>query len=202
LSGDDAISGWRLRGIRDTSLKIWMARPYSLRPHFDKKRNKWHLNLPPKVSPSGKRERRYFVHHHEALAEANRIRTIFRDYGRSIKMLPTNRLIESIEVWDLLDQLAGRGVSASPGALRRIVLAEVNKRKAREKSITLNALFDSYIDKLRRMNRSEGYIKQYRWLRGYMDFWLETKISDITPGNIKFSLQKLPAGISIRTSDF
>jgi hypothetical protein len=127
---------------------------------------------------------------------------IFRDYGRSIKMLPTNRLIESIEVWDLLDQLAGRGVSASPGALRRIVLAEVNKRKAREKSITLNALFDSYIDKLRRMNRSEGYIKQYRWLRGYMDFWLETKISDITPGNIKFSLQKLPAGISIRTSDF
>jgi hypothetical protein len=98
--------------------------------------------------------------------------------------------------------LAGRGVSASPGALRRIVLAEVNKRKAREKSITLNALFDSYIDKLRRMNRSEGYIKQYRWLRGYMDFWLETKISDITPGNIKFSLQKLPAGISIRTSDF
>jgi hypothetical protein len=27
-----------------------------------------------------------------------------------------------------------------------------------------------------------------------MDFWLETKVSELTPGNIKFALQKLPAG--------
>jgi site-specific recombinase XerD len=27
-----------------------------------------------------------------------------------------------------------------------------------------------------------------------MDFWLETKVSDITPGNIRFSLGKLPSG--------
>jgi integrase len=169
-----------------------MSKPYRLQPHFDKKRNRWHLNLPAKISPSGRRERHYFEKHSDALAEANKIRQVFHDYGRSIKMLPANRLLESIEVWDLLDEAAG--VSVSSGTLRRIVIAEVNKRKAREKSITLNALFDDYLAKLKKINRSEGYMKQFRWLRGFMDFWLETKVSDLTPGNIKFSLQKLPSG--------
>jgi hypothetical protein len=72
-----------------------MARPYLLKPHFSKRHNKWMLNLPPKVSPSGKREHRFFTHHHEALAEANRIRMVFRDYGRSIKMLPANRPLKN-----------------------------------------------------------------------------------------------------------
>jgi site-specific recombinase XerC len=168
-----------------------MSKPYQLIPRPTKD-NKWRLNIPPAISPSGKRERHFFKHHHEALAEANKIRMVLRDYGRSIKMLPANRLIEAIEAWDLLDELAA-GVSVS-GSLRRIVLAEVQKQKARQQSIILSALFDDYIAKLQQTNRSAKYIKNYRWLKGYMDFWLETKVSDITPGNIKFSLQKLPSG--------
>ena len=150
------------------------------------------LNLPPKISPSGKRERRFFIHHHEALAEANRIRDVFRDYGRSIRMLPANRLVESIECWDLLD--AAARVSVSAGTLRRIVIAELNKRKARDKSITFAALFDDYVAKLKKTGRSDGYLKQYRWCKSYLEFWHDTKVSDITPGNIKFSFSRLPSG--------
>ena len=37
-----------------------MSKPYLLKPTKDKKRNAWRLNIPGTISPSGKRERRYF----------------------------------------------------------------------------------------------------------------------------------------------
>jgi hypothetical protein len=141
-----------------------MARPYSLKPTFDHKLGKWRLNLPGTISPSGKRERNYFEHHHEALAEANKIRTVRRRFGSSSNMLPANRHNEAVECWKLLDELYG--TEAPWGSLRRIVIAEVNKRKAHEKSITLSALFDDYLAKLKKTGRSENYLKQFKWLRG------------------------------------
>ena len=171
-----------------------MSKPYLLQPHLDKKRNAWRLNIPGTISPSGKRERRLFKHHHEALAEANKYRKVIRDFGSSMKMLPADRLLQSIACWDLLDELAGGPGSAKIESLKRIVSAEFRKQKARDKSITLAALLDDYISKLKLKQRSDGYIKQFSWLRGIMDFWLETKVSDLTPGNIRMSLQKLPSG--------
>ena len=85
-------------------------------------------------------------------------------------------------------------MSASSGALRPNRLGASPKQKAREKSTTLSALFDGLPGQAQTDRRSENYVKQFRWLRGYLDFWLETKVSDLTPGNIKFSLQKLPSG--------
>ena len=169
-----------------------MSKPFLLKPTWDKKHNKWRLDFPPDISPSGKRERRWYKQHHEALAVRNKLLKVRRELGSSFEMLPHNRLIESIEVWKALDELSGG--DAPSGSLRRIVLREAKAIKDREKSITLSALFDDYLAKLRRTDRSENYLKQFRWLRGYLDFWLETKVSDITPGNIKMSLQKLPSG--------
>lgn len=168
-----------------------MARPYLLKPTYSQKLG-WKLNIPASISASGKRERKYFEHHHEALAEAEKIRTVRRDYGSSFNMLPANRHNEAVECWKLLDGFYGG--EAPWGSLRRIVIAEVNRRKAQAKSITLSALFDDYLAKLKKTGRSENYLKQFKWLRGYMDMWTDTKVSDITPGNIKFSLQKLPSG--------
>ena len=127
------------------------------KPTFDRKLGKWRLNVPGTISASGRRERSYFEHHHEALAEANKIRKVRRDYGSSFNMLPANRHNEAVECWKLLDKLYGR--EAPWGSLRRIVIAEVNKRKAREKSITFAALLDSYVEKLKRTGRSENYLK-------------------------------------------
>jgi integrase len=169
-----------------------MSKPYLLKPTFSKKHNKWRLNLPAAISPSGKRERHLYEKHHEALAEANKIRKIFHDFGRSINMLPANRLVEAIECFEKLDEALGG--DAPSGSLRRIVLRECKAIKEREKSITLSALFDDYLAKLRRTNRSENYVKQFGWLKAHLDFWLETKVSDLKPGNFKFSLQKLPSG--------
>ena len=169
-----------------------MARPYSLKPIYDKKLKKYRLSVPGTISSAGKRERKYFEHHHEALAEANKIRTVRREFGSSFNMLPANRHIEAVECWKLLDKLYGG--EAPWGSLRRVVIAEVNQRKAREKSITFAALLDSYVEKLKRTGRSENYLKQFRWLRGYMDTFADTKVSDITPGNIGYCLKKLRSG--------
>ena len=169
-----------------------MSKPYLLKPVLDKKRNKWRLDLPPAVSPSGKRERHLFEHHWQALAEANRIKQTFRDFGRSVRMLPASRLLEAIECWQKLDEVfAGE---ASAGSLRKIVLRVVKAIQEREKSITLSALIDDYLEKLRRSHRSQNYLKQFGNLKRHLDFWLETKVSEITPGNIKFSLGKFPSG--------
>ncbi len=56
--------------------------------------------------------------------------------------------------------------------------------KKREKSITLSALIEDYIQKLHRSHRSQNYLKQFGNLKRHMDFWLETKVSGITPGII------------------
>jgi site-specific recombinase XerC len=169
-----------------------LSKPYLLKPTFDHKHGKWRLNLPAVISPSGKRERHLFKKHHEALAEANRLRKTFHDFGKSMKMLPANRLIEAIECWQQVDEAFAQ--EAPPGALRKIVRKEVQAIQEREKSVTLGELLDNYLAKLKRAHRSENYLKQFRWLKGYLDFWLETKVSDLTPGNIRFSLQKLPSG--------
>ena len=56
------------------TMPLAMSKPYLLKPTFDRKRNKWRLNLPAQISPSGKRERHLFKGYTEALAEANKIR--------------------------------------------------------------------------------------------------------------------------------
>ena len=169
-----------------------MSKPYRLQPVLDKKRRKWRLDLPPQVSPSGKRERHLFTRHSEALAEANRIREIVLDYGRSARALPRDRRIEAIQCWEKLDEVFPP--KASAGSLREIVWREAKAIQEREKSITLSALLKDYREKLRRSDRSESYLKQFGNLERHMDFWLETKVSEITPGNIKFSLGKFPSG--------
>jgi site-specific recombinase XerC len=172
--------------------RIGMAKPYALKPVLDHKRQKWRLDLPPQVSPSGRRERHLFKSHHEALAEANRIKGIFRDFGRSVRMLPAGRLIESIEAWQKLDEVLGG--EAVPGSLRQIVLRECKAIQEREKSVTLAQLLEDYTQKLQRSQRSASYLKQFGNLKRHMDFWLDTKVSAITSGNIKFSLGKFPSG--------
>ena len=107
-------------------------------------------------------------------------------------MLPANRLIESIECWDKLDEVFNG--NAPIGSLRRIILRECKAIKDRDKSITLAALFDDYLAKLKRINRSANYMKQFRWLRGYMDTFADTKVSDLKDGNIKYSFRNLPSG--------
>ena len=140
-----------------------------------------------------KRERHLFEKHHQALAEANRLRKTFDDFGKSMKMLPANRLIEAIECWDLLDKSAS-GRSVSPGSLRNIVLREIKAQKERSRSVSLNFLFDEYLQKLQRDSRSEHYRKAFKWCRGYFREVLEGPVSDLKSTEIAEALADLSSG--------
>jgi len=83
---------------------------------------------------------------------------------------------------------------APPGSLRRITIKEVKARTERERSISLNALFDDYIAKLQRNHRSAFYIKQFSWLRGYFKEFLEEKVSDLKPSDLNYALEPLSSG--------
>jgi hypothetical protein len=174
-----------------------MAR-YHLKPHLDTKKNgKWRLNIPAEISPTGKRQRLWFASHSQALGAANKFRQNHDQFGLSSKMLAPNRLIEATECWALLDSATtAQGRPCPAGSLREIVLAALRVGKERAKSITLAALFDDYTAKLRRQHKSENYVKQYKWCRGYFaqTAFLEEKVSDLTPAEIKAAFAELPPG--------
>ena len=78
--------------------------------------------------------------------------------------------------------------------LRNIALKEIKARQQREKSISLNSLFDLYLEKLKRNQRSEHYIKDFKWLRGMFKEFLEEKVSDLTSKDIAYAFEELSSG--------
>ena len=179
-----SIGGWTFK-------KRVMA--YKLTPHLDKKRGKWRLSISAKISQTGKRQRLWFDSHSLALGAANRIKLQHDQFGYSLRMLPPARLTEATEVWAMLDKAAASG-SAPSGSLRSIAFKEIKARKQREKSISLNSLFDLYLEKLKRNQRSEHYIKDFKWLRGMFKEFLEEKVSDLTSKDIAYAFEELSSG--------
>ncbi len=168
-----------------------MAR-YKLKPHLDKN-GKYRISIPPQLSPSGKRQRLWFDSHSLALGAANRLRLQHDQFGYSLRMLPPARLTEATEVWAMLDKAAASG-NAPSGSLRSLVLRELKTQAERRKSISLNGLFDAYLEKLKRNARSEHYIKDFKWCRNYFRKFLDAKVSDLKPADIVDAFAELTSG--------
>ena len=102
-----------------------------------------------------------------------------------------SRRVESVQCWELLDEACARGVrEAPPGSMREIIAKAVQTLKETSKSITLGEMFDLYTEKVKRTNRTKGHLANIGYARKAFDFWIDTKLPEITPGNIEFALQK------------
>ena len=145
------------------------------------------------MSATGKRQQLYFDSHSKALAAANNLRKHHDQFGRSLRFLEPARLAESVEVWDLLDRAATSG-KATFGYLRNLVLREIKAQKDRAKSISLNSLFDQYLEKLKRNGRTEHYMKAFKWCRGYFREVLEEPVSDLKSKDIANAFEDLSSG--------
>ena len=66
--------------------------------------------------------------------------------------------------------------------------------RQRAKSITLEELFESYDEKLQRMHGTDNYRKGFRWLKGYLHFVIDKRVSDLTVGDAEIALAHRPAG--------
>ena len=78
--------------------------------------------------------------------------------------------------------------------MREIILKAVQTLKESSHSITLGELFDLYVDKAKRTGKTKGHLANIGYARKALDFWSDTKLPEIKPGNIEFSLQKFSSG--------
>ncbi len=163
---------------------------FHLEPHPDKS-GTWRLNVPASISPSGKRQRLFFKQHWEARAAAKSFRQHYNEFGLSSVALSPSRRIESAECWQMLDEVSN---SAPPGSMREIITKAVKAMRESSKSITLDELFDLYVEKMKRIGRSANYIQQIGYARKAFEFWNTTMIPEISPGNIDFCTKSMSSG--------
>ena len=80
------------------------------------------------------------------------------------------------------------------GPLRRILPREVKAEQERAKSIILTAVFDDYVEKRRRMHRTENYVKGTAGAAPTSARFSIEKISDLKLSEIKSALGEVPSG--------
>jgi hypothetical protein len=156
----------------------------------------WRLSIPASVSITGKQVRRWFDSKTKALTEVKRLTEHQKQVGSSAKLLDAARIIEASDCWDELDKAfqSLQSQPTPPGTLKRIVQQEIKLMQQRAKSISLDQLFSSYNEKLLRMHRTDNYREQYRWLKGYFDWTIDKRVSDLTVSDINVAFSHLPAG--------
>jgi hypothetical protein len=91
-------------------------------------------------------------------------------------MLPPARLTEAVECFDLLDKATASGGPAPSGSLRRITLAAIKAQKERQRTITLDQLWEIYLERLRQHQRSKSHIAQAGYARHRLRFLADEKL--------------------------
>ena len=125
-----------------------MAKRASLEPKRTTKAHApWVVNLPPLLSGTAKRERRYFVTKKEAAEFCRQQRIRLVNFGTASTNLPAGKIEEAQAAFEKLD---GTGIS-----LLAAVEQALQWKKRRESSVTFKAMFESFIDA--KAGRSSAY---------------------------------------------
>ncbi len=95
----------------------------------------WRVNLPAKISSSGKRERRFFRSKQEADTFCRQQRTRLDNFGRNSCTLSPGQQEEAAVAFD---RLAPFNIG-----LNTVVAEYIARREAKEKSVAFRVLFDA-----------------------------------------------------------
>ena len=99
-----------------------------LRPVWHKSRDRWLLSVPPKLSPTGKRQRLFFAREKDALAEGKRLAAVRRAYGQAGSVLPAESHVDATKALRILD---------GNGTLTEAARLWVATQTARKASVTV-----------------------------------------------------------------
>jgi integrase len=125
-----------------------MPKRAALEPRKTKKEHApWVVNLPPSLSGTGKRERRYFDTRREGATFCSQQRIRLENYGTASANLPVGKVEEAIAAFEKLE---GTGVT-----LIAAVEHYLTWRRSRESSITFHHLFEAFAGA--KADRSEAY---------------------------------------------
>jgi len=113
----------------------------------------WVVNLPPLLSSTAKRERRYFDTKKEAKEFCAQQRIRLENYGTASTSLPAGKIEEAAAAFDKLD---GTGIG-----LLEAVEQVLHWKRTREKSITFKSMFEAFME-AKKGKRSAAYLTALR----------------------------------------
>jgi integrase len=140
--------------------------------------NRWRLNVPPSVSPTGRRQQLFFKSREAAEDEAGRLRDTRRTFGDLLTKIDPHELSEAVKALELL-----RSHNVS---LLECVTSFLADRKRRSESHTLAEAFDAY--KATRGDWSTKYAGEIHYCRRTVSDLLDVPLSDITAEDLESAL--------------
>ena len=132
-----------------------MAKRPSLEPkRTTKPHAPWVVNLPPLLSSTAKRERRYFDSKKQADAFCEQERIRLRKYGTASRSLRPGEIDEAAAAFEKLN---GTGIS-----LLQAVEKVLQWKRSRENSLTFRSMFERFME-AKKGKRSAPYLRELRY---------------------------------------
>jgi len=163
-----------------------MARTAELSISNDPTRSKpWWISIPPKLSETGKRQKRFFATKEKAEAEIQRLKVRRERFGTSAKLLTPS---DEQQAESALRLLREAGIEVQ---LSEVVGDYIQRIKDRSASKTLSHVWDSFIKTPRRKPLSKPYLTTMKFAKKRMESLHGTLVADITHTQIEEALSGL-----------
>jgi integrase len=151
-----------------------------------KGRAAWVVNVPPNLSPTGRRQELFFASRTEAKTECEKLKARKDNFGVSLTAMTAARVAEAAECYKLLD------LAADKRSLLEIVRAGLDLEQKRTASIPFGRLFQEYCDS-RPAKTSTKHTRSLRYTPERFATLNDRLACDIGPQEIADILKKRPA---------
>ena len=143
----------------------------------------WVVNVPPELSPTGRRQELFFSTKAEASVECEKLKARKDNFGITLAAMSTRRIADAAEAYKLLDPL---GIDLLDAVRSHIALIQ-----ARSESVAFGEAFDHFAQL--KQGKSESYRQEIRHTKANFEPLLNRKICDITPSDLEPILDRLPS---------
>jgi integrase len=158
-------------------------KPTAVKSRKNTGRSAWCLSIPPDLSPTGKRQRRFFATRDEAFGECERLKARKDNFGISLNSLTPARIAAASEAYTLLDP---HGID-----LLVAVRAHLSTVKQKSQSVSFGEAFDLFANL--KQNKSAKYRQEIRHARATFEPLLKKLICDVSASDLESILKRLPA---------
>jgi hypothetical protein len=161
-----------------------MGRIATLKPRKDKNRatSPWWISIPPKLSGTGRRQKRYFSTKEEADGEAQRIKIRKENHGTASKLLSPADEQQAASAFKLLKDFG------SEAQLTEIVGEYLDRLRQRNASKSLSDAWDKYMTRDDK-KFSRVHLKNLKATKKRLEPHLSKLVADITAAQIQQCLE-------------
>jgi integrase len=171
-----------------------MTREAELIIRHDITRSKpWWISIPPKLSDTGKRQKRFFSSKEKAQGEVQRIKIRKEKYGTEAKLLTPADEQQAAAALRLLRE---SGIEVQ---LVVVVGDYIQRFKDREASVTLANAWNSFLTAPRRRPLGRSYLTSLKFARKRLEPLLDVLVADITAQQIDETLAGLSSSYAEAT---